>query len=150
MKTHARATFTSAVVLAAVFFAGALVGRAWDRDAEAADVAVRDSVSGETTDREQRRTPMYEQVGLSDAQRVVIDSIVVHYRSDVRELQRSSREAYEREYMVRVEAVREAIKEVMTPAQRAAYDSLLTASDRRREERRQERETEEGASGGEG
>jgi len=137
MKTHARATITSAVVLAAVFFAGTLVGRAWDREADEAVAVAQDTVSKETPEQETRRSPMYERVGLSDAQRVAIDSIVVHYRSEVRELQRASREAYERDYMVLVDAVRDAIKGVMTEVQKVQYDSLLTASDERRRSRRE-------------
>lgn len=140
MKTHARATITSAAVLAAVFFAGTLVGRAWDREAGAAGPVAQDTVSEETPDQETRRSPMYERVGLSDAQRVAVDSIVVHYRSEVRELQRASREAYERDYMVLVDAVRDAIKGVMTEVQQLQYDSLLTASDERRKNRREGRD----------
>ncbi|HSG49457.1 MAG TPA: hypothetical protein VLA43_16680, partial [Longimicrobiales bacterium] len=70
MKTHARATLTSAVVLAAVFFAGALVGHAWDRDADPVGPAAQDTVDQEAPAQETRRPPMYEQVGLTDAQRV--------------------------------------------------------------------------------
>lgn len=144
MKTHARATATSALVLVAVFAAGTLVGRAWDRgsvvEAAPAGEAAQETGGGE----EQRRTPMYERVGLSDAQRVQVDSIVVHYRGDVRELQRASREAYDQQYMALVEAVRESIKGVMDAEQRAQYDSMLAASDERRRARREEREREEG------
>lgn len=147
MKTHARATITSAVVLVAVFFAGTLVGRAWDREANGEASAVPDTVSQESSSQETRRPPMYEQVGLSDEQRVTIDSIVVHYRSDVRELQRASRDAYEQGYMVLVDAVRDAIKGVMSESQRVQYDSLLTASDERRRARREGRD---GAGGNDG
>lgn len=141
MKTHARATLTSAVVLAAVFVSGTMVGRAWDRGTGAEPTAAEpDTASAEAQAPAQRRPPMYEQVGLTDGQRVLVDSIVVHYRRDVRELQRTSRESYDQEYMFLVDAVREAIKGVMTSDQRAQYDSLLTASDERRRARREERE----------
>jgi len=141
MKTHARATLTSAVVLTAVFASGTMVGRAWDRGTGDEPAATEpDTASAETPTPAERRPPMYEQVGLTDGQRVLVDSIVVHYRQDVRELQRTSRESYEREYMVLVDAVRESIKGVMTSDQRAQYDSLLTASDERRRARREERE----------
>lgn len=150
MKTHARATATSALVLVAVFVAGALVGRALEPAQEPADPSVQGTATDAPAEAAPRRTPMYERVGLDDAQRVIIDSIVVHYRSGVRELQRQSREAYEQEYMMRVDAVRQAIKGVMTLEQRVMYDSLTMESDRRRQERREERGSEGTASGGEG
>lgn len=140
MKTHARATATSALVLVAVFAAGTLVGRAWDRETGGEAASVSETAQQEDQGEERRRTRMYERVGLSDAQLVMVDSIVVHYRSDVRELQRESREAYDRQYMALVEAVRESIKGVMTADQRMQYDSILAAFDERRRARRQERE----------
>lgn len=150
MRAHARATVTSAVVLMAVFVSGALVGRVWDRGGVAQAALAPDSASAEAPAEESRRRPMYEEVGLTAAQQVAIDSIVVHYRADVRELQRAAREAWEQEYMARVEAVREAIKGVMTEAQRAQYDSLLKASDERRRARREERESSNGNDGSDG
>jgi hypothetical protein len=94
---------------------------------------------------------MYEQVGLTDAQRVEIDSIVVHYRSDLRELQAHYRELYDAQRVeyderrgVLIDSVRQAIKFVMGPEQRAQYDSLLAASDERQRARREERERAEG------
>lgn len=140
MKTHARATATSALVLVAVFAAGTLVGRAWHQGSVGEAASVGETAQEEGGGEEGRRTPMYERVGLSDAQRVLVDSIVVHYRSDVRELQRESRESYDQQYMALVEAVRGAIKGVMTAQQRTQYDSILAASDERRRTRRQERE----------
>ena len=142
MKTRARARVITVVVLATVFFSGALVGRAWDEtvvETAAGPVAEEQEEAREG----RRRTPMYEQVGLSDVQLVQVDSIVVHYRNDVRALQEETREGYDRRYAGLVDAVREEIKSVMTADQRAAYDSLLTEYDERRREWR-ERRREEG------
>lgn len=149
MKTHRRATVTSALVLAVVFTSGTLVGRAWDdQEARAAITGVEEDGTGQDTgtdgDRRARRTPMYERVGISDAQRVAIDSIVVHYRSGVRTLQREAREEYETGYRVLVDSAREAIKAVMTDEQRIEYDALLRSSDERRRERKSERDDDEG------
>lgn len=145
LKTHRRATVTSALVLVLVFSAGTLVGRAWgDRDdratALAAEGEVRDGDGSREREDRGRRTPMYEQVGITDAQRVAIDSIVVHYRSGVRSFQQESREAYEAGYRALVDSTREAIKGVMNARQRIEYDSLLRASDERRRERNSRRD----------
>ena len=152
MKTRARATVTSGLVLGLVFVSGALVGRAWDertaeaRPVEEASDSASESSQGEARG-ERRRGRMYEQVGLDDAQHVVIDSIVVHFRSDLRTLQAAYRERYqeqrglyEQEYDALLDSVRGAIKAVMNPEQRAQYDSLLKASDERERARREERE----------
>jgi Spy/CpxP family protein refolding chaperone len=155
MKTRARAAATSLGVLALVFVSGTLVGRAWDErsaDARPAEEVQDTSQDAGVEDREaRRRTPMYEQVGLTDAQRVEIDSIVVHYRSDLRELQAHYRELYDAQRVeygerrgILIDSVRQAIKSVMGPEQRAQYDSLLAASDERQRARREERERAEG------
>lgn len=148
MRTHRRATVTSALVLALVFTTGTLVGRAWGDQKERASAVAAETGDGEgggTADGERtgRRSPMYEQVGINDAQRVTIDSIVVHYRTGVRTLQRQSREAYEADYRILVDSAREAIKSVMTDHQRIEYDSLLRASDERRRQRSSEREEDD-------
>jgi len=145
MKTHRRATITTALVLAVVFTAGTLVGRAWsdhtDRDlAVAAEPEGGDAGGSDGRGSRERRMPMYEQVGIDDVQRVAIDSIVVHYRTGVRTLQEEARGAYEARYKVLVDSAREAIKSVMTPEQTIEYDSLLQASDERWRERKIERE----------
>lgn len=148
MKTHRRATVTSALVLVLVFFTGTLVGRAWGDQEDRATAMAADREGG-SDDGDGRRTGrgdrqhMYEQVGISDAQRVAMDSIVVHYRGLVGALQRESREAYEAEYRVLVDSAREAIKGVMTDEQRIEYDSLLQAADERRRQRRSEREEDD-------
>lgn len=145
-RTHAR--LITVVVLALVFFSGALVGRAWDE--QVAETAPGPVAEEQEDGREgRRRTRMYEQVGLSDVQLVQVDSIVVHYRNDVRALQKETREEYDRRYAGLVDAVRDEIKSVMSADQRAAYDSLLAEYDERRREWR-ERRREEGNEDGNG
>lgn len=134
MKTHARATFTTLVVLLVVFASGVLVGAAFDRaggDERKTEEEHRES----REERERRRTPMYERVGITDAQRAAIDSIMVHQRTAVRKIQREHRAAYDSAYWEVVDSTRAAILAVMNPDQRVRYDSLLTASDQRRRER---------------
>ncbi len=134
MKSHSQATFTTVLVLAVVFGSGAVVGAAVDglrRGGEAPEVPTREE-GGEEAER--RRTPMYEQVGITDQQRVVIDSIVVANRTRVR----TERAAYDSAYRAIVEETRAAILSVMNPEQRVQYDSLLAESDARRAAREQE------------
>jgi hypothetical protein len=133
MKSHSQATFTTVLVLAVVFGSGALVGAAVDglRGGEAPEAQAREEGQQET---EQRRTPMYEQVGISDGQRVIIDSIVVANRTRVR----AERATYDSAYRAIVEETRAAILSVMNPEQRVQYDSLLAESDARRAAREQE------------
>ncbi|MDT8340892.1 MAG: hypothetical protein RQ751_05200 [Longimicrobiales bacterium] len=149
MRTHARAAATSAAVLAAVFLAGALVGRATvgGADGRGDGEARTEAAEGREDRGERRRTPMYEQVGLTETQLVEVDSMVVHYRTRVRKLQHDSRQAYEAQYALLVDSLREGIKGVMSEAQRAQYDSLLAESDERRRARR-DREDEDGREDG--
>ena len=133
MKSHSQATFTTVLVLAVVFGSGAVVGAAVDglRGGEAPEVQTGEEGQQET---EGRRPPMYEQVGITDQQRVVIDSIVVANRTRVR----AERAAYDAAYRAIVEETRAAILSVMNPEQRVQYDSLLAESDARRAAREQE------------
>ncbi|HSM03500.1 MAG TPA: hypothetical protein VK858_02715 [Longimicrobiales bacterium] len=133
MKSHSQATFTTALVLVVVFGSGALVGAAVDglRGGEDPEEQVREDGEGE---QERRRTPMYEQVGISDEQRVVIDSIMVANRTKVR----AERAEYDSAYRAIVEETRAAILSVMNPEQQVQYDSLLAESDARRAAREQE------------
>ena len=139
MKSHSQATLTTVLVLAVVFGSGALVGAAVDglRGGEAPEEQARE----EERESDRRRTPMYEQVGISDEQRVVIDSIMVANRTRVR----AERAEYDAAYRAIVEEPRAAILSVMNPEQRVQYDSLLAESDarraaREREEREEDRE----------
>jgi cell division septation protein DedD len=132
MEKNARTRVVAALVLAVVFASGALLGLAIDRsqDAERAE-RVEEADEGER----RRRVPMYEQVGPSESQMVSIDSIVEEHRARMSSLHAEFRSAYNPRYQALLEETREAIKGVFTPEQAMAYDSLLTARDRRRAER---------------
>ena len=151
MSGRGRVTATTVLVLALMFVSGVLVGRAWDITAP--DVAAAEPAAAEAesqNDDNQNSQPMYMQVGLTDAQRVTIDSIVVEYRGQMRELRgayrasaESARAAYDSASDEMVDEVREVIKGVMTPEQVEQYDVLLMESDERRRARREAREREE-------
>lgn len=128
MERGARTRMTTVVVLAVVFAAGLLLGMAVDQSSSSPGEQVTD-----TTRREERgrRTPMYEQVGPSEAQKVQLDSIVREHRGEMRELQRDFREQYE----ALIQQTRDAIKGVLTPEQAEQYDSLVVEYEKRRAER---------------
>lgn len=124
MKTHSQATWISALVLAVVFGSGIVVGAAFDgMSSEATAAAEPEDAVNQTPER--RRPLMYEQVGITDEQRVVIDSIVVANRT----LLRANRAEMDSLYRGLVLDTREAIKAVMDEDQRTRYDVLLAERD---------------------
>jgi hypothetical protein len=121
------------LVLAVVFSAGILVGVAADRSVAATTAeAVTPADSNVAPP---RRIPMYEQVGLDEAQKIVIDSIVAVYRADMKALHAEFRAAYNPRYQALIDGVRASIKGVLTPEQAAEYDSLVAEYERKRAER---------------
>ena len=138
-----RARLLSLGVLAVVFGSGIVVGFAWDRRLDAAEAQAyraaqpeASSESGEASvePRTERRRNMYDQVEPSDAQRVLIDSIVAAYREDSRAFHRGSRQSYEDGMRALVLEARGAIRGVFDPTQAAMYDSLTAARDARDEQ----------------
>jgi hypothetical protein len=77
-----------------------------------------------------------EQVGLSDAQKEKVDSIVGYYRGHMRMLHEEFDAAYMSRYSEILEATRNAIRAVLDEGQRAAYDSLLVEFDARMQQQR--------------
>ena len=81
-----------------------------------------------------------EQVGLTEAQKAQVDSIVAHYRREMRNLQEELQTELQAAYTTRsrglIEETRVEIKSLLTPQQRTMYDSLLVEHDQRRGERR--------------
>ena len=166
MSTSLRTRALSVLLLGLVFVTGTLVGMAFGRDMDGSPLSSEAAATGPegaadggesagaTGDREdgdgarERRRPMYEQVGLSADQQLRVDSIVSHYRGEVRILQERSRDEYEAAYWQMVLATRSAIRGVLEPPQAMQYDSLLEASDRRRREREAERQQEATRDGG--
>ena len=81
-----------------------------------------------------------EQVGLTEAQKAQVDSIVAYYRREMRNLQDELQTELQATYATRsrglIEETRVEIKRILTPQQRTVYDSLLVQHDQRRGERR--------------
>ena len=91
-----------------------------------------DGGEGDEQSGENRRMPMYEQVGPDAAQSVILDSIVAEHRARLDALNREFQERYDPRFRAIVEETREAIKGVFTPEQAARYQELLDARDRAR------------------
>jgi hypothetical protein len=133
VKTHSRATWTSVLVLVVVFGSGLIVGAAVDGVGSKAATAAEPEAA-ESEPRERDRPRMYEQVGITDEQQAVVDSIVVANRT----LLRANRAEMDSIYRTIVLETREAIKGVMNEDQRARYDALLAEYDARRAAREEE------------
>ncbi len=156
MEKLLRTRLLTALVLAAVFSSGVLVGMAADRGAAvvetaaAGDSTARQGDGERERERERRRTPIYEQVQPTPEQRARIDSIVKEHRQRMDALQeefrkayRELRDAYDPRYQELIRDTREAIKAVLTPEQAEEYQRLLDEWDRRRAEREQRGERDE-------
>lgn len=128
-----RTRLTTVAVLAVVFGSGVLLGIALDRSV--VPTPAEDLARTEEERPEERRRPMYEQVGPSEAQKIAIDSIVQEYRTAMRALHAEFRAAYDPRYDALVRETRAAIKGVLTLEQAHAYDSLVAERDRLRAER---------------
>jgi len=137
MEHGARTRIVTAVVLAAVFGAGVLVGLAAKNsnvDAEAAEVTAQ---APDTAATPRSRAPkLYERVEPNETQLALIDSIVAKHRAAVNALDEERREdvaqardRYQSEFRSIVLDTREAIKHVLTPEQAAEYQRILDAWD---------------------
>jgi len=129
MEHQSRTRLLTALVLAAVFGTGILLGLAADSNVNAvaaeAPVAVTDSVSGVETP---RRRPMYQQVEPNESQLALIDSIVKEHRSRTNSLD----EQFRLDFRSIVLETRESIKGVLGSEQAAEYQRLLDEYDARR------------------
>lgn len=134
MERIAKMQLVSVVILVVVLVAGFLVGVAWDRSVRSDSVDTTAPTTQTEGDRRERsgRRLIVEQVGLSAEQKARVDSLVAYHRDRMEALQREVAPRYR----AIIEATRESIKDVLTPDQRAQYDSLLAEHDRRRRERR--------------
>ena len=79
-----------------------------------------------------RRTPMYEQVGLTEAQSFLIDSILEDQLQHMRSLHEEFRTTYVPRYQALIQQTREAILEVFTDEQASDYRALLQEFDESR------------------
>ena len=87
---------------------------------------------------QRRPSLIVEQVGLSDAQKEQVDSIVGYYRAQMRDLHEEFNEAYMDRYRELSRKSREDVMAIMTVEQRTVYDSLRAEWESRRQERRQD------------
>jgi len=130
----------SGLILVLVFSSGLLVGVAVDRQlaayaadapgTEAAPPGVRGTVrpGGDREDPPRRRTMLVEQVGLSPAQQLHMDSVLAERGPRMAEFHVE----YRARYWALVDSTRAAMRSVLTPDQAARYDSLTAESDLRR------------------
>jgi len=82
-----------------------------------------------------RRTPMYEQVGLTEDQSLLIDSILEDQLQHMRSLHEEFRTTYVPRYQALIQQTREAILEVFTDEQASDYRALLQEFDESRTRR---------------
>ena len=79
-----------------------------------------------------RRTPMYEQVGLTEDQSFLIDSKLEDHLQHMRSLHEEFRTTYVPRYQALIQQTREAILEVFTDEQASDYRALLQEFDESR------------------
>ena len=132
MEQGSRTRILTAVVIAAVFGAGVLLGLAADSSlgADEAEV-VAEETSGEEEPQGRRRAPTYAQVGPSPEQQGRIDSIVSEHRERTNGLDKETRAAYRTGFREILLETRDAIKGVFTLEQAEEYQRLLDERDAR-------------------
>ncbi len=144
-----RVKLATVAILALVLAAGFLLGAAWDRRLDAQPMANAEGRDAQQRQRNERRAPTYTRVqpALTPEQVAAADVILEHRKVAARALMKESRidslylamkaserafrDVYDPRFAALADSSRSAIKQVMTPAQAAQYDSLL-ARDRRR------------------
>jgi len=135
MEHGSRTRLVTALVLAAVFSAGVLLGLAADSNLGAtppevtADAADTETETEEAEPRQRRR--IYDQVDPTEDQRHLIDSIIGEHRARTNALDNEMRAEYRGGFRVILLETREAIKGVLTPEQAAEYGRLLDENDAR-------------------
>ncbi len=132
MEHASRTRLTTAVVLAVVFGAGAVLGLAVDSSvgAEVAEIVSGEENEGGRPER-RGRDHTYAQVSPTAEQQLLIDSIIREHRSRTNTLDRENRVAFRRGFREIVLETREAIKVVFTPEQAEEYQRLLDERDAR-------------------
>lgn len=138
MEHGSRTRLVTALVLAAVFGAGVLLGLAADSNlgAQPADtVAVPVEEAGD--DDQPRRSYTFEEVEPNESQLALIDSIVAEHRARTNALDERLKAEYRSGFRSIVLESREAIKAVLTPEQAAEYQKLLDERDARAAAERQ-------------
>ena len=137
MEHGSRTKLVTAVILAVVLGTGVMLGLVSDGSLVAPPVeeaTMNDADRGGVSER-RRRTPMYEQVGPTEAQGVLIDSILEDQRQHMRSLHDEFRASYDPRYQAVIQQTREAILEVFTSEQASEYRVLLQEFDESRTQR---------------
>lgn len=141
MEHSSKTRLLTAVVIAAVFGAGILIGFAADSslEAEPADV-VAEEVGEEDGEENERRSPIYAQMNPSAEQQAAIDSIIGVHRERTNALDKENRRVYRQGFRSIVLDSREAIKEVFSLEQAEEYQRLLDAWDAEQAAERENRD----------
>jgi hypothetical protein len=145
MEHQSRTRLVTAIVLAAVFTTGVLLGLAADGQvsAMAAEVTAKPLEAGDSADAP-RRARLYEQVGPNESQLARIDSIVAEYRTRTNALDEELRAEYADGFRNILLETRVAIQGVLSAEQAAEYQRLLDENDIRRAEERARNESGKG------
>jgi hypothetical protein len=141
MSESTRLRISATAILVLVFGSGILVGLALDRAVTPASGAPSDlttmaldsSEDVAESEAEASRGYVIDEVTVDPQQRIMVDSILESYRQQIAE----AAEAHRLEYSALAAATREAFRGILTEAQQAQYDSLLSV---RRAERDQAEE----------
>ena len=134
MEHGSRTKLVTAVILAVVLGAGVMLGLVSDGSLVALPVeegTVSDADRYRMSDRP-RRTPMYQQVGPTEAQTLLIDSILEDQLQHMRSLHEEFRTTYLPQYQALIQQTREAILEIFTEEQASEYRVLLQEFDESR------------------
>ena len=95
------------------------------------EATVSDADRGRMSER-RRRTPMYEQVAPTEAQLLLIDSVLEDQGQHMRSLHEEFRTTYVPQYQALIQQTREAILEIFTEEQASEYRMLLQEFDESR------------------
>ena len=141
--TNQGTRFMTLLVFGAVFASGLLIGAALDRTDGGGDRTPEETSREEGGERGPRPR-IVDQVGLSEAQEFLVDSIIDVAGIQLRARQDYHEEEYRRERREVVAQIREDIIAVLTPEQGRQYRELLAARDSARAESRRRQESEDG------
>ena len=149
MESGSRTKLMTAVILAVVLGTGVMLGLVSvcevgdgrtrcviNVNSDLAAMPVEEGM-GREADRDgmserNRRTPMYQQVGLTEDQSLLIDSILEDQLQHMRSLHEEFRTTYVPRYQALIQQTREAILEVFTDEQASDYRALLQEFDESR------------------
>ena len=136
MEHGSRTKLVTAMILAVVLGTGVMLGLVSDGSLLALPVeegtrSLSDADRYRMSDRP-RRTPMYQEVEPTEAQTLLIDSILEDQLQHMRSLHQEFRTTYLPQYQALIQQTREAILEVFTEEQASEYRALLQEFDESR------------------